>query len=62
MESSMMNSINWKAIGAMLAIDVVIIGLVWVIITGVGIMVVVAALLALAHYFMYRALALVTKP
>jgi uncharacterized membrane protein len=58
MESSNMNKISWKVIGAMLAIDVVIIGLVWVIITGVGIMVIVAGLLALAHYFMYRAIAL----
>ena len=58
MESSHMNKISWKVIGAMLAIDVVIIGLVWVIITGVGLMVVVAGLLALAHYFMYRGIAL----
>ena len=53
-----MNKISWKVIGAMLVIDVVIIGIAWVITTGVGIMVIGAVLLALAHYCMYRAIAL----
>jgi TRAP-type mannitol/chloroaromatic compound transport system permease large subunit len=57
MESSNMNKISWKVIGTMLAIDVVIIGIVWVIITGVGIMVIEAGLLALSQYSMYRAIA-----
>lgn len=52
-----MNKISWKVIGTMLAIDVVIIGIVWVIITGVGIMVIEAGLLALSQYSMYRAIA-----
>ena len=52
-----MIKISWKVIGAMVAVDAVIIGIVWSIITGVGIWVVVAGLFALAHYFMYRAVA-----